>query len=783
MRKKLVAVWLCAALVASALAMSTDVGNNVEGKEVVRDGVTYIASTPFRINSNADFATSPKVTGGNGTAGNPWLIENFDINGTGYGYCIYIGNTTDYFLVRDCYLHEASGNSKIYYENSGIYLYNTPNGKIESNNASNNFFGILLTYSSNRNTIANNIASSNFYRGINVYVSSNNTIANNTVSNNRGGIDFYSSNSNTIVNNTVSNNDNHGIYVYWSISNTLTDNTMVDCGIFIYGNLKEHFNTHTIDTSNTVNGKPVYYWKNLSGGTIPPGAGEVILANCTNVIVENQNVSDGNIGILLAFSDNNLLANNTASSNDNFGISLYSSISNTIANNIASNNQGGIRLEFSSSNTIANNTASNSGYGILLGSSSNNSIANNTVSSNNWYGITLGSGSSNNTIANNTISNSDFSISLATCSSNTITSNIASNSDHGITLGSSSNNTIANNTVSSNIWYGIKLASSSGNSIANNTISSNTAYGIYLNYSSSNTIADNTASNNGYGICLSWESDGNTIANNTISSNTAYGVYFNYSSSTTIYHNNIVNNTNQASDDTGTNQWNSTYPSGGNYWSDYTGVDFNSTSTQDVPPPDGIGDTPYMNIGGGAGAQDNYPLMTPWNSEPLTIFNISLTAGWNLVSIPLEMADSSIPNVLASISGQWDVVKYYNATDIMDPWKTCRVGSSVNDLARIDHTMGFWLHITNSSSNLVIYGNVPVATNILLNAGWNLVGYPTQTEQNVATALWGTGADRVEAYDPGSPSLISEVGPNYVMKPGEGYWVHVPADTIWTVDW
>jgi hypothetical protein len=39
----------------------------------------------------------------------------------------------------------------------------------------------------------------------------------------------------------------------------------------------------------------------------------------------------------------------------------------------------------------------------------------------------------------------------------------------------------------------------------------------------------------------------------------------------------------------------------------------------------------------------------------------------------------------------------------------------------------------------------------------------------------------VEVFDPVLP-FIKEVGATYVMKPGEGYWVHVPADTVWTVN-
>ncbi|MCK4733338.1 MAG: hypothetical protein KAT65_12865 [Methanophagales archaeon] len=76
-----------------------------------------------------------------------------------------------------------------------------------------------------------------------------------------------------------------------------------------------------------------------------------------------------------------------------------------------------------------------------------------------------------------------------------------------------------------------------------------------------------------------------------------------------ICHNNIVNNIQyQAMDGQYySNEWDDGYPSGGNYWNDYTGVDIHSGPNQDISGSDGIGDTPY-DISGSAGAQDRYPL-------------------------------------------------------------------------------------------------------------------------------------------------------------------------------
>ncbi len=285
----------------------------------------------------------------------------------------------------------------------------------------------------------------------------------------------------------------------------------------------------------------------------------------------------------------------------------------------------------------------------------------------------------------------------------------------------------------------------------------------------------NGANGTGYGLFIS-ACDNSKIKYNTISDN-EYGLNLTSSNGNTIYHNKIIQNINQAYDD-GNNQWDNGYPSGGNYWSDYSGVDIYSGSNQDQPGSDGIGDTNYTNIVGGSNV-DNYPLMPP------TKFDISLQQGWNLISLPLIQNDESLDKVLESINGKWDYIMAYDSLG-PDHWKTNATSKpdQLNDLKTLDHKIGFWINITEPNVNFTVYGYKASITRITLHAGWNLVSYPTlNNTEIVANALWDTGADRVEKFDALAPYRISEVGPNYIMKPGEGYWIHVPADTIWTVDW
>jgi len=110
-----------------------------------------------------------------------------------------------------------------------------------------------------------------------------------------------------------------------------------------------------------------------------------------------------------------------------------------------------------------------------------------------------------------------------------------------------------------------------------------------------------TITNGIKGIILENSSE-NIIKNNTIKDNN-YGIYIdNISVNNTIYQNNFINNIKNAYD-LSTNFWG--YPSGGNYWDDYMGIDSDDN---------GIGDTPY-NISGGNN-QDIHPLMEPITEKP-----------------------------------------------------------------------------------------------------------------------------------------------------------------------
>jgi parallel beta-helix repeat protein len=211
-------------------------------------------------------------------------------------------------------------------------------------------------------------------------------------------------------------------------------------------------------------------------------------------------------------------------------------------------------------------------------------------------------------VENLNLSNTDVGVELLQTNNAKISgNNISANSYYGIRLYSSSNNSVSGNNISANSYCGIRLYSSSNNSVSGNNIANNNL-GIYLNPSSdNNSIRGNNVTANYYGFWLE-SSSNNSVSGNRVKNNVC-GIRLYSSFSNKIYHNDLINNEQQTLlSGSFYNAWDDGYPYGGNYWSDYGGVDMKSGPFQNETGSDGIGDTSYMINGN---STDNYPLMKP----------------------------------------------------------------------------------------------------------------------------------------------------------------------------
>jgi len=198
---------------------------------------------------------------------------------------------------------------------------------------------------------------------------------------------------------------------------------------------------HSIDASNLVDGKPVYYLVAQRNQEIPKDAGFVGVVLSSNITVKDLTLTNNSVGVMLAYSLNSSIANVRTSNNFN-GIALYASINNTLINNTNTNNEWGIFLDSSDSNLLTLNTNLNNERGIFMESSNDNLLRLNTNLNNVW-GIFLDS-SKDNLLRLNTNLNNRRGIALDASSNNNILTgnNISNNNWTGISIGESHNNLI-----------------------------------------------------------------------------------------------------------------------------------------------------------------------------------------------------------------------------------------------------------------------------------------------------------------------------------------------------
>jgi parallel beta-helix repeat protein len=761
MHRKVVAVWVSLLIMVSSIVVLVEIAERVEAPTTL-----YVGGGGGGNYSKIQWAIDNASSGDTVFVYNGTYYENVvidkSINLLGEDMNVTIidgGLNGDVIKVTNDYVN-MSGFSAINSGSSatasGIELNNVQFCNIFNTNISYNRYGIKV-YFSHENNISNNYVMSNKY-GIHSQGSDGNILSNNIAFNNTDGIYLWGGDYNIITENYISidnklfdvgiylrigswnkieNNTisycNHGIELSLSNNNLIINNTLIETGLYINGDSLDHWNTHNISTSNTANGKPIYYWKNRTDGEIPPGAGQVILANCSNITVKNQELSICTVGVEMGFSSQNQVLLNNVSNNER-GINLHYSSENILfGNNASKTAMYGIELKFSHNNTIENNTAS---YGFLIG-------------------INLRDSNTNDVIMNRVFNNDMTGISLSNCARNNINENNASiNGGSGIFFYSSTHNNINNN----NVFYN--------------------DYGIRIRFSQNNSISTNIVSINRKGAILFDTSDMNDIIHNNIIFNGNATILEN-SFNNTIHHNNFINNTNQSFDDTEYgNYWDSGYPGGGNFWSEYIGIDLYNGPNQNISGSDKIGDTNYsIDID----SFDNYPLMNP--IENYTV----LLQGWNLVSIPIIQTDQTILKVLDMMNGSYDAIQWYNLSDPIDLWKHYKIGKSFgNDLFVLNETMSFWIHITQPGYTIFLYNGTQPTSNqtIQLHPGWNMVGYPSLSSHNRTTGLnnltFDTHVDCIQWYDAFTKTWHF-MGPDDSFVPGRGYWVHSKVDAKWEV--
>ena len=252
------------------------------------------------------------VTAGSGTAKDPYIIENWEIEAPS-SYGIYVEETSAYFIIRGVRIYGIKDPTY-----KGIFMRDVKNAiKIE------------------KSTIENNVGTSIFLRN-----ATNIELVKNTIKKNGNvGIGLFGGSGNTVKDNIVTGNS-WGIRIEVSEGNTVSGNEVTGnlLGMFLRG----RNNTYT---GNRVN-------NNMGGGVNMDTSRE-------SKFTGNNVCSNGRWGIALYSSKDNIIENNTVCENSEGGIYIQDSVNNVVAKNkiIVDKKEKAVYIgQKSKGNRVLNNT-------------------------------------------------------------------------------------------------------------------------------------------------------------------------------------------------------------------------------------------------------------------------------------------------------------------------------------------------------------------------------------------------------------------------------------------
>jgi len=422
---------------------------------------------PIRIRSDSEFANIASSEGwiGNGSSSNPYIIENLTIRANvtvdpidhliTIEHAIHISDTLSFFVIRNCRILNDTDNEEFMLV-IGILLDNVDNCIIESCYIEGLDECIDLDDCTNVEIMnCTTIQSWRGYGAISGSHCQNVTVVNNTIS--RGSIGFWSSFACNVSTNTIRGS----ISISECDQCIIVDNEIEGSGLGVYSDVEV---SNTI-FGNTVDGLPIEYYEYQTGIILDlSGIGQLILYNCTDVLVRNGYFDTVVHGVTFYFCTNCTLADSEFSETRFY---LRHSVRCRIFNVTTS---GGYESEVIFVNdTVIENCVFMGGFnGFFLAHESYNSIIRNCS----FY------------------NNEDSGLLLHHAHNNTITNCTFLNNNVGIRNSIADNNTFTGNTIVDNQFSGLEIHQSSGCVATENKIYDN-GYGIEVSYSTDNVFYNN----------------------------------------------------------------------------------------------------------------------------------------------------------------------------------------------------------------------------------------------------------------------------------------------------
>lgn len=197
-----------------------DISNPLVEPIIILD-YSYTVHVPIAVSGDTQLNNS--AVAGNGSAGNPYILEGWNITST-TNNGISISGTTKYFVIRNCWIKTPN--------NLGIYINNveTNTANITNNIITDCYKGIYLTSSAN-STITNNYCNNASEFGIEISLASGTYLQNNTLAGNGlAAIRLVLSFTMEIYDNTIRETTHNGMVFEQSEFSQIIGNKIINNG-------------------------------------------------------------------------------------------------------------------------------------------------------------------------------------------------------------------------------------------------------------------------------------------------------------------------------------------------------------------------------------------------------------------------------------------------------------------------------------------------------------------------------------------------------------------------
>jgi len=159
-----------------------------------------------------------------------------------------------------------------------------------------------------------------------------------------------------------------------------------------------------------------------------------------------------------------------------------------------------------------------------------------------------------------------------------------------------------------------------------------------------------------------------------------------------------------------------------------------------------------------------------------------LKEGWNMVGLSCHPVSPNPKRLVADSNNEIASIHKYDSSDPEDPWKVYKPGLPdwvEMDLKSVDRYNGYWIY-SQHDTMVNFSGTLRIPTLILLDPGWQFVGYPQLESRNITNVLASIAGAYSIVYGYNETTSDWKVYSPQLnhstfqwMKPHEAFWVNM----------